>query len=75
MVDREARPAPVSAGSRPLRVVLLVSARLVDLRAITLTPPQSYESDCRLVNDVTQRLSYEWAGGAQAAPLRGNSAT
>ena len=68
---------------------VLASARLVDLRTIPLTLPQSYELDCWLVrNDATMRLSYERAGsrpccalvqpvtgGAQAAPLRGNSAT
>ena len=67
---------------------VLASARLVDLRAIPIIPLQSYESDCWLVNESTQRLSYDRAasrravrlcnqvtGGAQAAPLRGNSAT
>src|SRR5580693_2848547 len=67
---------------------VLASARLVDLRAIPIIPLQSYELDCWLVSESTQGLSYERAGsrpccalvqsvtgGAQAAPLRGNSAT
>jgi hypothetical protein len=82
-----ARPAPVSAGSAPLRAVCLQARGWLIYMPFDHTL-QCYESDCWLVNESTQRLSYERAGsrpccalvqsvtgGAQAAPIRGNSAT